>query len=253
MSDTKTLVSNLKARMRADGITYKQLAARIGLSEPTIKRDLSRGNFSLPRLDRICFALKISLEDLVGQKTGSELITEFSADQETALVAHPKFLLVTYLVVNDWKFNEIIETFQIGDNELIDIALKLEKLNIVEFEKPNKLRKLTARNFSWRKDGPVHAFFLQRVAPEFFNARFDRPSDDFRFIAGTLSAQSRQRFKVAIEKLAGEFEQLAHNDARLPLADRDGCSAVLALRSWEFSGFTKLRRSPASGAARKNR
>jgi transcriptional regulator with XRE-family HTH domain len=243
MSNTKTLVANLKARMRADGVSYRELAKRLGLSEPTIKRDLSRGMFSLPRLDQMCAELNISIADLLQPGATRSLLTEFSADQEAALVANPKLLLVTYLVVNDWKFNEIITTFQITDNELIDLALKLEKLRILEFTKPNRLRKLTARNFSWRKDGPVHAYFLQKVAPEFFDARFDAPSDEFRFLAGMLSAESRRRFKIAIERLAAEFEQLAHNDAHLPLADRDGCSAVLALRSWEFSAFTKLRRA----------
>jgi transcriptional regulator with XRE-family HTH domain len=251
MSDSKTLVSNLKARLRADGVSYRELATRLGLSEPTIKRDLSRGGFSLQRLDRICAELNLSLEDLLQPKRGTDLLTEFSAEQETALAANPKLLLVTYLIVNDWKFGEIVAAFQIGDSELIDIALKLEKLRIAEFKKPNRLRKLTARNFSWRKDGPVHAFFLQRVAPEFFNARFDAPSDEFRFIGGTLSAESRRQFKAAIERLAAEFEQLAHNDARLPLAERDGCSAVLALRSWEFSGFTRLRRATLTARAKR--
>ena len=47
VADSKTLIRNLKSRLRADGITYKALAKRLGLSEPTVKRDLSRGGFSL--------------------------------------------------------------------------------------------------------------------------------------------------------------------------------------------------------------
>lgn len=35
---------------------------------------------------------------------------------------------------------------------------------------PTRMRKLTARNFSWRKDGPIDAYFIQSVIPEFFNA-----------------------------------------------------------------------------------
>jgi hypothetical protein len=61
-----------------------------------------------------------------------------------------------------------------------------------------------------------------------------------------LSVSSLFRFKAALERLAVEFEELARGDARLPLADRDGCSAILAIRSWEFSEFTRLRRIPGS-------
>ena len=57
-----------------------------------------------------------------------------------------------------------------------------------------------------------------------------------------LSEESLQRFKSGIERLAAEFEQFALDDAKLPLESRDGCSAILALRSWEFSEFTRLRR-----------
>jgi hypothetical protein len=54
------------------------------------------------------------------------------------------------------------------------------------------------------------------------------------------------QFKASLERLAVEFEELARGDARLPLAERDGCSAIFAVRSWEFSEFTRLRRASAS-------
>jgi transcriptional regulator with XRE-family HTH domain len=242
MSNSKTLLKNLKSRLRADGISYRVLAKRLDLSEPTIKRDLSRGEFSLARLDRICEVLNVTLEELLQPPGAASLITELSAEQEQALVSRPKLLLIAYLIANDWKFQEIVSTFQVGENELIDMLLKLEKLGFSEFRPPNRVRKLTSRNFSWRKDGPVHEFFLRRVAPEFFGGRFDGPGDELRFLGGLLSTESLIRFKAGIDRLAAEFEQLAHDDARRPLAERDGCSAILALRAWEFSEFTKLRR-----------
>jgi len=242
MSNSKVLVRNLKSRLRAEGMTYRQLAVRLKLSEPTVKRDLSRGTFSLQRLDRICEILGVTLDDLLQPFARSTLLTELSTEQERALVSNPKLLLVTYLMVNDWKFQEIVDAFALSENDLIDVLLRLERLGIVEFKPPRRMRKRTARNFSWRKDGPVHEFFLRRVAPEFFNARFEGLGDEFRFISGMLSGESMRRFKAGLERLASEFEQLAHQDARLPLEDRDGCSAVLALRKWEFSEFTRLRR-----------
>jgi transcriptional regulator with XRE-family HTH domain len=244
MANTRTLLRNLKSRLRADGITYRELARRLRLSEPTIKRDLSRGAFSLARLDDICEAIGATLEELIEPPTSAAL-TELSAEQERALVSRPKLLLVSYLVANDWKFNEIVSTFQLGESELIDILLKLERLGIAELKPPNRIRKLTARNFSWRRDGPVHDFFLKRVVPEFFG-RFENPGDELRFIGGLLSVDSLVRFKASIDRLATEFEQLARSDAKRPLEQRDSCSAIFALRAWEFSEFTKLRRRSRS-------
>ena len=75
------------------------------------------------------------------------------------------------------------------------LTLKLDKLRIVDFRPPNRVRKLTARNFSWRKDGAVQEFFLRRVIPEFFDAKFDLQGDEFRFVAGMLSRASMIRLR----------------------------------------------------------
>jgi len=71
---------------------------------------------------------------------------------------------------------------------------------------------LTSRNFSWRKDGAVQAYFLRRVIPEFFNARFDLQGDEFRFVGGLLSASWMLQLKAAIRRVAAEFELCAHQE-----------------------------------------
>jgi transcriptional regulator with XRE-family HTH domain len=246
MSATAALLGGIKAHLRMRGFTYSDLAGLIGVSHATVKRDLSRGNFSLGRLDQICAALGVTLKDLTQPAEDMDLVTELSEAQEFALITLPKVLVVTYLLVNDWKFRDIVDAFRMDDNELIDILLRLDRLKIIEYRPPYRVRKLTARNFSWRKDGPVHGFFLTRFVPEFFQSDFDGVGDAFRFVGGMLSVSSLFRFKAALERLAVEFEELARGDARLPLAERDGCSAILAVRSWEFSEFTRLRRPPGS-------
>ena len=242
MGTSATLLQSIRATLRTRGMTYRQLAIALGLSEPTVKRDLSRGDFSLSRLDAICTALEVSLVDLLQTPPTKNQLTQLSEAQERALVRNPQLLLVTYLLVNDWKWAEITATFDFDDNTLTSALLKLDTLRIVNFRPPRRVGKLTARNFAWRKDGPVHEFFLARVAPEFLRARFDGPLDELRLIGGMLSAASRAHVKAAIEHVAQEFEDLAHRDARLPLEAKDGCTALFAFRQWEFSEFTRLRR-----------
>jgi len=243
MSASKLILEAVRAQLRARGMTYRDLAARLGLSEPTIKRDLSRGNFSLARLDRICEVLGIGLEELLhAGDSGPALLTELSASQEQALISDSRLLLTTYLILNDWKFAQILAAFRIEENELVSLLLRLDGLQIIDYRPPHRIRKLTARNFAWRRDGPVHGFFLQKILPEFFAGRFDAAEDGFHFIAGTLSDGSMRYIAAEMHKLAREFDTLARRDAQLPLEARHGCSAVLALRKWEYSEFTRIRR-----------
>ncbi len=242
MTASGVLLRGIKSALRQRGLAYRDLARLLGVSEPTVKRDLSRGRFSLRRLDQICVALGLTLADLLQPPEERELVTQLSEAQELALVSQPKNFVVTYLLVNDWKFREITEAFRMDESELIDILLRLDQLEIIEYRPPYRARKLTARNFSWRKDGPVHSFFVTRFVPEFFQSAFDGVGDAFRFVGGMLSPGSLSQFKAALERLGAHFEELARSDARLPLERRDGCSAILAVRSWEFSEFTRLRR-----------
>ncbi|MBB6241819.1 MULTISPECIES: helix-turn-helix transcriptional regulator [unclassified Rhodanobacter] len=243
MAGSALVVQAIRAILRERGITYRNLADLMGVSEPTVKRDLGRGDFSLSRLDRICDVLGVTVEDLVrNDRPLINTLTELSQKQEAALVVDSKLLLITYLIVNDWRFSEMMSTFRIEENELISLLLKLDKLRVIEYRPPRRIKKLTARNFSWRKDGPVQVFFLSRVLPEFFNGSFEGTGDAFHFVGGTLSEASRARMKVAIAHLVEEFEQLARQDSRLPLDARNGCSAVIAIKKWEFSDFTLLRR-----------
>jgi hypothetical protein len=241
MIGSSVLVAGIKARLRVSGMRYRELAVRIGVSEPTIKRDMARGDFSLRRLDKICEVLGVSVADLA-QSPESAPLVQLTEQQERALVGDPRQLLVAYLVTNDWKFSEIVNTFELDASELIDVLLKIDKLRIIDFRPPNRIRKLASRNFGWRKDGPVQEYFLSRVVPEFFAGRFDGEGDQLRFVGGTLSAASMLRLQASLQRFAGEFEHLAQQDARQPLDQRMRCAAILGLRLWEFSDFSKLRR-----------
>lgn len=240
---TATIIEAIKRQLRLQGITYQTLARRLKVSEPTVKRDLARGDFSLSRLEEICNVLGVSIADLATEEPVRQLrITQFTDAQERTLAGSPKLLLLTYLLVNRWTLDDISEAIELDENDIVRLLLALDELGIIRFRPPRAVQILTARNFAWRKDGPVHDFFLQRVVPEYFRMRFDGGGDEFYFVAGSLSQASRVRFKSALNRITAEFEELARQDARLPITDRDGCTAILALRDWQFSEFTRFRR-----------
>lgn len=89
MANSKTLISNLKAALKSRGVTYRELAERLKLSEPTVKRDLSRGVFTLQRLDEICDVVGINLEELVHPTAPGAPLTQLSDEQERAIVSRP--------------------------------------------------------------------------------------------------------------------------------------------------------------------
>lgn len=243
MAQVGLLIHELKRYLKAQGVTYRVLARRVGLSESSIKRMLAKQSLSLQRLEQVCNAVGIEISDLVDMlNERREYLTELTPQQEQALLADPKLLLMTYLLINGWPLAAIVENFDIDEREANRLLIRLHKAKLIELLPLNRVRLLTARNFAWRRDGPVQKFVMRQVQSEFLDAAFSGSGERFRFVGGMLSQASLAQMQQAIDRIAREFDELARRDSALPLAERYGCGAVFAIRPWEFSVFAALRR-----------
>lgn len=243
MAQIDSLIAELKRALKARGVTYAALARSLGLSESSVKRLFATRSFTLKRLEQICNEIGLELSDLVQRLNDRrEYLTELTPEQEGALLADPKLLLTTYLLINGWAADEIVANFAIEANEIERLLIRLHRAKIIELLPFNRVKLLTARNFTWRKNGPVQRFFQQHVQREFIDAPFAGPGEQFRFVGARLSRTALVQMQQSIDRLAREFDELARRDESLPLAERQSCAAVFAVRPWEFSMFASLRR-----------
>lgn len=243
MAQVGLLVGELKRYLKSRGVTYAALATQLELSESTVKRLFAQQSFSLQRLEQICHLVGLEIGDLVDlMNERREFVTELTPAQEDALLADPKLLLMMYLLLNGWPLEEIVATFKIDMPEAERLLIRLHRARIIELLPFNRVKLLTARNFTWRKDGPVQRFFEREVQHEFLDAPFTGPGEQLRFVAGLLTPAGLAHMQQSIDRLAREFDELVRRDAVLPLHERRSCSAVFAIRPWEFSMFAALRR-----------
>jgi len=244
MTQTSRVHRELKRSLRRAGLTYADVASGLDLSEASVKRLFARESLSLRRVERICDLAGLSLTDLFELVDADrEFLTRLTDEQERALVASPKLLLLTYLVLNGAGPFDVCDAYRVTRAEAQRLLVELDRLQIIELRPFNRIKLLTARNFSWRKDGPVQRFFREQIQDEFLDADFDGPAEAFRFVSGTLSATTRAQMCRSVDRLAREFEEAVRQDQTLPREQRQGCSAVLAIRPWETSVFAELRRS----------
>lgn len=245
MRQTIAIHAALKRLLKARGRTYAEAAGVLELSEASVKRLFASGELSLERLERLCDWIGVDIVDVVElSKSEQPLLTELTPEQERELQLDPSLLLVAFLALNRWTESDILETFNFTKPELTLRLIRLERLGLIELMPFDRIKLRTARNFSWRKDGPVQNYFAERVLPEFLATRFDKPGERMQFIGGMLSPASIRKLAEAIEELAGRFDELVAQDLALPTAERHGVSLFVGLRPWEFSEFTRLRRVP---------
>ena len=162
------IIQALKIQLKRSGITYRELAAQLKLSESAVKQMFASGNFSLRRLDQVCDALGLELGDLVDIAMNQESKTaELSNSQERELVADIKLLLVAYLLVNHLSVDEILEQFEISEIEIVQLLARLDRMKLIELQPGNRVRLLITSNFKWLKNGPIENFFREEVQSEF--------------------------------------------------------------------------------------
>jgi hypothetical protein len=106
----------------------------------------------------------------------------------------------------------------------------------------NRVKLHLARDFSWRRGGPLQRFFEARVQKEYFESSFRGPGEMRFVLHGSLSQHSNALLQARMRKLAEEFDDLANEDRRLERETLWGTTMVVAVRPWELGIFTALRR-----------
>ncbi len=245
------IVQTLKRLMKSRAKTYKQLAHQINLSEVSIKRIFSRSTLSLSRLEQICLALEVSIEEVarisVEQPTdNSEFVT---LEQEKELAADPNLLACYYLIANGRTGSEIAVELGVDERQVRRWLVKLHALNLVELRSKFRARARTTSSITWRKDGPMRRLYESQVRREFLQSAFAAPSEALHFRSAELSEESCRVVLRKLERLAMEFRDLAELDKTLPARDKRSMGILLAGRPWVFSMFESLRQPTRNSPA----
>ena len=238
MAQTRELVKTLKSALKANNMTYADVAAELGLTEASVKRIFSQQNFSLERLDQICQMVGMEISDLVQlMNEQQQRIQQLSYEQEKEITDDVTLTLVAVCVLNRWTMDEILTYFRISEPQCLRHLARLDRLKVIELLPQNRIRVLVAPNFSWRENGPIQQFFQKKIGQEFFHTHFKQDDECLIVLNGMLSAQSNAEFQRKLRRLAREFNVLNADDAALDLSQKHGATLVLALRGWQYGLF----------------
>jgi len=245
MTNSKTLINNLKRELKRQGISYADLAKLLGIAESTVKKILAKGNFTLERLDQICDALNVELLDLV-ENVNEEVtrLSQFTVSQEQRLVDDPVLLVLAYAAINFWTMEDIIHRYALKEHKIVEKMKILEGFGLLELRANNRIRPLVSNNFQWLPDGPLSEYFRSHFLPEFFDHDF-RESGALRLIRyGDLTDQSKKQLERKSLELTELFEQLTYQDRHFQPGNRErkGSALVVAYRSLTISGFGQFAR-----------
>lgn len=246
MSTTQALVDQVKTELKLAGITYAQLAAHIGMAESSVKRMLAKGDMPLTRVDEICRVLKLDFADLARKVAEAQpLRTELTLEQERAVVADRKLLLLAICCLSQWTFEQVVATYRVSDAEAVKYLAQLDRLGIIELRPMNRYRLRVAKTFRWRPHGPVMQYFREEVVNDYYAGGFDGEGEMLTLVHGQIGRSLATMFNERLQRVAQDFAQQHLADQKLPPEQKRPYTLVVAMRSWLFGAFRDLKRDGA--------
>ena len=248
MSSSRDLVTALKAELRRAGITYADLARAMGMAESSIKRIFARRDMPLSRIDQVLAVLHMDFAELAREVAlAHPTRREMSLEQELAVVADPKLLLVAICVMSQWSAEQIAQTYAISLAQTVACLLALDRQGIIELHVHNRYRLKIDKTFRWRAHGPVMQFFRAHAVDDYFAGGFDQEGELLMLVHGQISPAQAALFNERLQRLAQDFSQQHIADYKLPESERRAFTLLVGMRSWLFAPFREMLRSPPAG------
>lgn len=250
MSSTLDLVTALKAELRRAGITYATLAGELGLAESSVKRIFAKGDMPLSRIDEVLRVLKMDFAELAARVVQAQpLRKELTLEQEKAVVADRKLLLMAISVLSQWSLEQVVATYRITEAEGVGHLVALDRLGVIELKPLNRYRLKVDKTFRWRPDGPVMDYFRRHVVGDYFGGGFDGEGETLMLVHGQVGRANAALFVDRLQRLGQDFAAQHVADQRLPAERKEAYTLVVGLRSWLFAAFRDLKRDPKRDAA----
>jgi transcriptional regulator with XRE-family HTH domain len=245
MSTTQDLITALKAELKAAGITYADLARELGMAESSIKRVFAKADMPLSRIDEVLRVLKMDFADLARQVADAQpLRRELTHEQEAAVVADRKLLLVAICALSQWTFEQIVATYTLTEAECVKCLLQLDKLGFIELRPLNRYRLKVAKGFRWRPNGPAMQYFRRNVVDDYFSGGFDGEGEMLMLVHGQVGRSLAATFKERLQRVGQDFAQQHLADQKLAPEQKRPYTLVVGMRSWLFAAFRDLKREP---------
>jgi transcriptional regulator with XRE-family HTH domain len=245
MSTTQDLVAALKAELKAANITYAELAKELGMSESSIKRIFAKADMPLSRIDDVLRVLKMDFAELARQVVDAQpLRRELTLEQEKAVVADKRLLLIAICCLSQWTFEQIVSTYTVSEPEGITYLSVLDRLGVIELKPMNRYRLKLAKTFRWRPNGPVMGFFREHVVGDYFSGGFDGEGEMLMLVHGQIGKSLAGSFAERLQRIGQDFAQQHLADQKLPADQKQPYTLVVGMRSWLFAAFRELKRTP---------
>ncbi len=245
--DIVVFKKGLQKVLKKSKISYQDIAECWNLSESSVKRIMSTGDFSMERLLLLANLIGIELSELLQSIEGAPTFLTMNATQDALLSGRPDLIYFYVRLTAGDDIDNFSETSGIPLKSCWQMAYALDKVSLIEIHKNNRIKIGNKGPHFFKPDGEV----LSKVYPQFFKTMFyhfinstkmrsppGEPTDFFaRPFELYMSDKSYKNFLVDANNLAMKYRDVAKNDSNAESFDDlqavAGCILIDQFDSWK--------------------
>lgn len=202
--------STVKTLLKKRGATYQDLGKVLGLTLPAIKRLMTKGDFSLTRLEIIAQWCGLTLFELMEIAKRQELAPyQFTEKQEAFLSQNPRALYLFLLLGAALPIDECIRRMDMPKKQMQKILFSMDRFDLIEIGREGNVRVLYRGPYLWIQGGELqkrfHAAYLHQIS----KLLFTRPGkDDMQityelYLSDRLFTQMKDELRTTFQKYQG--------------------------------------------------
>ncbi|MEM7645601.1 MAG: hypothetical protein AAF203_01715 [Pseudomonadota bacterium] len=214
----KQISAFIKSLLKKSSYTYADLAKVLNVSEPTIKRLMASGDFSLERIEVIATWFGLDAFDFISQAKSYKFeAVRISDKQAEVFMEHPVALYIMILLGTGSSLPEIRKKVPIPDKTYQKILLALERVGFIQLHGFKKVKILLRGPYRLPRKGPfkkqIKQAFDKRLADHFLYAD---ESEAFRAGGEFYTSQSLQKkMQNEMADLVAKYEHLGRLEQEL--------------------------------------
>lgn len=229
---TKEAAAYLKNKAKSKGISQAQLAKKIEVSLPTIKRWFGGGTITIEVLQKLASEIGVSLTEVFSSiEESSTQSFHYTDEQEHFFSNNIEYLAFFDNLLRGYSPTHIQRKFKISENKIVSYLSKLDKLKLIQWLPKNKIKLMVSGEPIWKKDG----LLSKKLRKDIFNAFIEiEEKSKSHFFLHDYSEEDR----LELERKIGEvldFAKRANGRAKSKVDVTKSAGLYISLQNFRWS------------------
>ena len=222
----------IKNKAKSLGLTQNELAKRLKVSLPTIKRWYGGGTITLESLHYLVAEVGLTLTEVFSsiENAASENFL-YTEEQELFFSSHPDYLAYFDNILRGLSPIQIQKKFKITDKKTILYLSKLDKLKLIEWLPKNKINLLVKGEPIWKSDGSLAIKLRTDIFKSFIEA--EKGLGSYFFLHDYLP-EDREEITRKIHELL-EFSKRANSRAKFQIDSSGPAGLYISLQHFRWN------------------